>query len=569
MKRCPECRRDYFDDSLLYCLDDGSALLEGPASADEPHTAILHETAPSDAVTTRAHLYTTDQTAVLSSGVSEVPKVKAFDKRLLFAPLALVIIAIAGFFGFRYFNAAGGDQINSIAVLPFENRSGNADTDYLSDGLAESLIYRLSQLPGLKVSPTSTVLTYKGSKSDVATIAGELEVDAIMSGRLAQRGDDLTISVELIDARTRKLIWAEQYDRKMADLLATQREIATTITQKLELKLSGNEKGISKKYTDNNEAYQLYMRGRYSFAKRTKEEMLRSIDYFRQAVKLDPKFALAYARMSEVYGSMPAYPYLSPKEAFPEAKAAAEKALEIDPTLSEAHTFLAYAQVIFDWDWEGGERSFKRALELDPNNFSAHFRYGQIYLLPVGRSDEAISEMDQGLKSEPLDVNMGISLAWAELVRGQNEKALAQVRRFYDLEPNHPLSQWVLAQVLLEMGKYEEAISICEKWLQQDPNNQLALRDAGFASAKTGRRDKAEEMIARYREIAKTQWIPTGRIAAIYGALGDKDKAFAELEKAFEARDWDMHRLNVEVYMRPLRDDPRFASFVKRLNLPK
>ena len=569
MKRCPECRRDYYDDSLLYCLDDGSALLEGPASADEPNTAILHETAPSDAVTTRAQLHTTDQTAVLSSGITDLPKAKEFDKRLLFAPLALVIIAIVGFFGYRYLNASSGDQINSIAVLPFENRSGNADTDYLSDGLAESLIYRLSQLPGLKVSPTSTVLRYKGSNSDVAAIARELEVDAIMSGRLAQRGDDLTISVELIDARTKKLIWAEQYDRKMADLLATQREIATTITQKLELKLSGNEKGISKKYTDNNEAYQLYMRGRYSFAKRTKEEMLRSIDYFRQAVKLDPKFALAYARMSEVYGSMPAYPYLSPKEAFPEAKAAAERALEIDPTLSEAHTFLAYAQVIFDWDWDGGERSFKRALELDPNNFSAHFRYGQIYLLPVGRSDEAISEMDQGLKSEPLDVNMGISLAWAELVRGQNEKALAQVRRFYDLEPNHPLSQWVLAQVLTEMGKYDEAISICEKWLQQDPNNQLALRDAGFAYAKAGRRDKAEEMIARYREIAKTQWVPTGRIAAIYGALGEKDKAFAELEKAFEARDWDMHRLNVEIYMRPLRDDPRFASFVKRLNLPK
>ncbi len=569
MKRCPECRRDYFDDSLLYCLDDGSALLEGPASVDETATAILHETAAQSEGATRAQIHTTEKTVALPSGAVDMRSTSGFDKRLLFAPLALAVIVLGGFFGYRYFNAASSEQINSIAVLPFENRSGNADTDYLSDGLAESLIYRLSQLPGLKVSPTSTVLRYKGSPSDVAAIARELEVDAIMSGRLAQRGDDLTISVELIDARTKKLIWAEQYDRKMADLLATQREIATAITQKLELKLSGNEKGITKKYTDSNEAYQLYMRGRYSFAKRTKEEMLRSIEYFRQAVKLDPKFALAYARMSEVYGSMPAYPYLSPKEAFPEAKAAAEKALEIDPTLSEAHTFLAYAQVIFDWDWEGGERSFKRALELDPNNFSAHFRYGQIYLLPVGRSNEAISEIDQGLRAEPLDVNMGISLAWAELVRVQDDKALAQVRRFYDLEPNHPLTQWVLAQVLTDMGRYDEAISICEKWLQQEPNNLLALRDAGFTYAKAGRRDKAEEMIARYREIAKTQWVPTGRIAAIYGALGDKDKAFAEMEKAFEARDWDMHRLNIEVYMRPLRDDPRFAALVKRLNLPK
>ena len=180
------------------------------------------------------------------------------DKRLLAAPFLLAIIALGGFLGYRYFTASDSGQINSIAVLPFENRSGDADTDYLSDGLADSLIYRLSQLPNLKVSPTSSVMRYKGKETDVAKIAKELEVDAVMSGRLSQRGDDLSISVQLIDARTKKLIWAEQYDRKMADLLATQREIATAITQKLELKLSGNETGISKKYTDNNEAYQLY-----------------------------------------------------------------------------------------------------------------------------------------------------------------------------------------------------------------------------------------------------------------------------------------------------------------------
>ena len=589
MKRCPECRRDYYDDTLLYCLEDGVALVQGSVpSPDEPATVLLSEPGAiatgfrGDEGQTAAFVNTTDQTAILRTGAAAESREslgEPSDKRsfsanraarpLIAAALAVVVL-LGGFFGYRYLNPAASGQINSVAVLPFENRSGSADTDYLSDGLADSLIYRLSQLPNLKVSPTSSVMRYKGSATDVAQIAKELEVDAVMSGRLTQRGDDLSISVQLIDSRSKKLIWAEQYDRKMSDLLATQREIAAKITEKLQLKLAGDEsRGITKKYTDSNEAYQLYLRGRYSFAKRTKDEMLRSIEYFRQSVKLDPKFALAYARIAEVYGSMPAYPYLSPKEAFPEAKAAAVKALEIDPTLSEAHTFLAYAQVIYDWNWADGERSFKRALEIDPNNFSAHFRYGQIYLLPGGRFEEGISEIEQGLKAEPLDVNMGISLAWAELVRGQDEKALEQVRRFYDLEPNHPLSQWVLAQVLTQMGKYDEAISICEKWLQDDPNNQLALRDAGFAYAKTGRRDKAEEMIARYRVIAKTEWVPTGRIAAIYGALGEKDKAFAELEKAFEARDWDMHRLNVEVYMRPLRDDPRFAGFVKRLNLPK
>jgi TolB-like protein len=242
------------------------------------------------------------------SGSYQTNERKGFNKPLL-AALVLAVIALASFLGYRYFKPAVSEQISSIAVLPFENRSGSNDTDYLSDGLAESLIYRLTQLPNLKVSPTSSVFRYKGSQADVAQIAKELDVDAVMSGRLAQRGDDLTISVELIDARTKKLIWAEQYDRKMSDLLATQREIATTITQKLQLKLAGEEaKGVTKKYTDSNDAYQLYLRGRYSFAKRTKPDMLAAIEYFQQAIKLDPKFALAYARISETYGSMPAYP---------------------------------------------------------------------------------------------------------------------------------------------------------------------------------------------------------------------------------------------------------------------
>jgi len=579
MKRCPECGREY-DNTMMFCLDDGAELLYGPARSepgavatgfpsDEPQTAILHSTAAPGDAPTRAQIHTTEQTAVLPSGIRE-PLKNGIDKRLLAAPFLLAFIALVGFFGYRYFTASDSGQINSIAVLPFENRSGNADTDYLSDGLAESLIYRLSQLPGLKVSPTSTVLRYKGSQSDVATIARELEVDAIMSGRVAQRGDDLTISVELIDARTKKLIWAEQYDRKMADLLATQREIATTITQKLELKLSGNDtKGITKKYTDNNEAYQLYLKGRYAFGKRTKDEMLRAVDYFQQAIKLDPKFALAYARIAETYGSMPAYPYMVPKDAFPPAKAAAQKALEIDPTLAEAHTFLAYSLVIYDWNFADGERSFKRAIELDPNNVSAHFRYGQIYLAPVGRLDEGLAEIKRGYDGEPLDMNMGGTLAWAYTIAGQKDKALELARKNYEIEPNHPISQWSMIDRYVETGMYTEAIAVGERWLQTDPGNQFALRGAGIAYAKDGRRDKAEEMIRRLRDLAKSQYVPTGRYAAVYAALGDKDKAFEELYTAFEERDWELFRVNVDPYWIPLRDDPRFAALVKRLNLPE
>lgn len=484
--------------------------------------------------------------------------------------LLLLALIAAGIWYFFSRPVTNTRAIGSIAVLPFQNKSSDADTEYLSDGLAESLIYRLSQLPNLKVSPTSSVVRYKGKDTDITQIAKELEVDAVMSGRVSERGEDLTISVELVDARTKKIIWAEQYDRKMSDLLATQREIATTIAQKLELKLSGNEaKGITKRYTDNNEAYQLYLRGRYSFAKRTKEEMLRAIEYFRQAIKLDPKFALAHARIAETYASMPAYPYLSPKEAFPQAKAAAEQALEIDPSLAEAHTFLAYSLVIYDWKWSEAERSFKRAIELDPTNSAAHFRYGQVYLAPIGRLDEAIAEVKRGLDLEPLDINMGVTLAWVYFGSAQDDMALVQAKKTFDLEPSHPLARWMLSEAYINKAMYGEAISLDEQWLHDDPTNQFGLRDAGIAYAKAGRRDKAEEMISKFRELAKTQYVPTCRIASIYVALDNKDKAYQELDKAFESRDWEMHRLNVDTYWNPLRNEPRFKEMLKRLNLPQ
>lgn len=587
MKRCPECRRDYADETLSFCLEDGTPLVYG-VSADEPATAILSDLgtpssrsfpseSPSSINSTQRTVALpqeslTGNTRPASSAeylLSEARK----NKRGLGVGIAILILASAGL-GYWFFNMRSvpisSAPIASIAVLPFQNKSADANSEYLSDGLAESLIYRLTQLPNLKVSPTSSVLRYKGKDTDIVKIASELGVDAVMTGRLAQIGDNLTISVELVDVRTNKLLWGEQYDRKMSDLLATQREIATTIAQKLELKLSGNEStGITKKYTDNNEAYQLYLRGRYSFGKRTKDEMLHAIEYFQQAIKLDPKFALAYARIAETYGSMPAYPYLSPKEAFPQAKAAAQKALEIDPLLPEAHTFLAYSLIIYDWNFAEGERAFKRAIELDPNNSAAHFRYGQIYLIPVGRIDEGIAEIKRGLELEPLDINMGATLGWTYLAAGRNDQAYEQAKKTFDLEPNHPIGRWMLSQTYIVLGKYQEAIALDEPWLERDPTNQFALRDAGVAYAKVGRRDKAEEMISRYREIAKTQYVPACRIAAIYIALDDKAKAFEELNKSFEVRDWELYRLNADTYWIPLRGDPRFEELVKRLDLPK
>ena len=585
MKHCPQCNRVETDEALKFCRVDGATLfndsspiaseagtaqLGASPSASEVHTSILthrtdtninRQTAPTTVLPARS-------APIPSSDLNKPRRRKSVVIALLLT--AVVLVAVSAISGYLYNARRSGVAVESIAVLPFENRSGNSDTDYLSDGLADSLIYRLSQLPNLKVSPTSSVMRYKGKETDVVAIARELQVDAVMSGRLVQRGDDLSISVQLIDSRSNKLIWAEQYERKMADLLATQREIATEIAQKLQLKLAGSDdKGITKRYTGSNEAYQLYLKGRYHFAKRNKDDILRAIDDYQQAIKLDPNFALAYARIAEAYNQMPAYPYLSPKEAFPQAKVAATHALEIDPTLSEAHMALANSLAVYDWNWTEAEREFKRALELDPNSAATHFRYGQAYLTPLGRHEEGITEVKKALELEPLDLNMGANLAWGYMFARQNGPALDQIKKTYELEPNFVLARYVLGDVYCANGMYSEAIALCEKSLQNDPTNQFLLRDVGYAYAKLGRRADAVRVIQKFTEIAKTQYVMSYWVANIYGVLGERDKAFAELEKSFAEHDWWLHRVKVDPFMDALRDDPRFKGILKRLKLPE
>jgi len=510
-----------------------------------------------------------DSKSATSSAEFITQEVKKHKVGVVLGSLILLLIAFAAWF-FFFRSPANAGPIDSIAVLPFQNKSSVADTEYLSDGLADSLIYRLSQLPNLKVSPTSSVFRYKGTDADPIKIGGELGVNAVLTGRIVQRGDNLTVSVELVDVRSNKLLWGEQYERKMSDLLATQREIATTITEKLQLKLSGVETtGITKHYTNNNEAYQLYLKGRYHFAKRTKEDVLKSIEYFRQAIKLDANFALAYARIAEAYNQMPNYPYLSPNEAFPQAKAAAQRALEIDPTLSEAHAALGNTLTSYDWNWTEAERSFKRSIELDPNSASAHYRYATEYLISVGRYDEALAEVTRALEIEPLDLNMLANLGRVYLYGRHPDKALEQAKRAHELEPNFVIGRLALGMVYNANSLYDDAIRLSESSLPTEPFNQHMLWVGGFAYAKTGRRREAEAIIRRFDDIAKTQYVIPSFVASIYGALGDKDKAFAELDTALEQRDSWLKWIKVDPMMDPLRDDSRFKGVVQRLNLPQ
>jgi eukaryotic-like serine/threonine-protein kinase len=529
---------------------------ERASASDESQTLLLKPT------TTTA---TEAKDTAAENAPPTTPDKPKVQKWWIAALLGLVALA-GGLFAYRSF-APGNQAIDSLAVLPFQNRSANADSEYLSDGL--SLIYRLSQLPNLKVSPTSSVFRYKGRETDPLKVGNELGVQAVMSGRLTQRGEQLTISVELVDVRHNKTLWGEQYERKLSELLTTQREIATEITSKLQLKLSGEgAQKLTRKYTDNTEAYQLYLKGNYHFARRTKDDMLKGLEYFRQAVELDPKFALAYVGIANSYNSMVKNSDLPTKAAIPQAKAAAIKSLGIDPTLAEAHAALADSLAI-DWNWTEAKREFEKAIELNLTVGYTYLTYSTSYLVPLGRTDEALRELKRAVELEPLSLINNAVLVSVYLYARQNDQALEQARKTYDLDPNFRFGQQWLGQAYIANGQYGEAITFSEKVLKAFPFAQENLPTAGQAYAKSNRRREAEQCIDKLKELSKTQPVRSYWIAAVYAALGDKNNAFAELENAYQERDWFLPRIKVDPIMDGLRDDPRFTDLLKRMNLPE
>ncbi|HET9787551.1 MAG TPA: hypothetical protein VFP47_10480, partial [Pyrinomonadaceae bacterium] len=359
----------------------------------------------------------------------------------------------------------------------------------------------------------------------------------------------------------------EHYERKVSDLLTTQREMATAIAQKLQLKLAGNEtRGITKKYTDNNEAYQLYLKGRFHFYKRSKNDLERSIEIFQQATKLDPNFALAYVGLAESYGVIPSFPYASANEMMPHAKAAAAKALELDPDLPEAHAVAGMIAATYDWDWAKAEREFKKSLELDANIANTHYRYAWVYLSPMGRHDEAIAEMKRATDLEPLSLQQGANFAAVYMYARQYDLAVEQARRMYELDPGQIGAQSWLQFSYNAKGMYAESLAMSEKISRSD---YVFFGQRGYALAQTGRRKEAEEVLKRWKELAKTRYVMSYWIAVVYAALGDTEAAFAELEESYQQREWFFPRLKTDPFMDPLRSDPRFADLLKRTGLPQ
>jgi eukaryotic-like serine/threonine-protein kinase len=480
-----------------------------------------------------------------------------------FVAAAIVVLAAV-----LYLLPRRGKAIDSIAVLPFTNTSTDPNTEYLSDGITEGIINSLSQLPQLQVMARSTVFHYKGREDDPRKIGRDLHVGAVLVGRILQRGDIVNIQTELVDVATGSQIWGEQYSRNLANLQATQEEIPREISGKLKLKLRAEEQSrLVKPQTENAEAYQLYLKGRYAFNRRGSESLKRAIQYFEQAIALDRNYAQAYVGLANTYNVISGYPGgLPSKEAFPKAKAAALKALELDSSLAEAHTALALVKVSYEWDWASAEGEFKRAIELNPGYADGRYFYAFLYLSEMGRHDEAIAEMKQALETDPLSLIINANLGQIYYHARRYDQAIEQGRKTLEIAPDFVVAHANLIDVYEQKGMYPEAIAAL-KTLGERGQQEAALLEAAYRAA--GARGYWQKRLdLPLDRLKRGEYVKPTTIPRIYAQLGDKERAFEWLEKAYADRDSELVELRVEPGYDPLRSDPRFADLLRRIGLP-
>jgi len=488
---------------------------------------------------------------------------------LVWALTATVVIAA---FGLGYYFLFGPRPIadpagrKSLAVLPFVNSSQDPNAEYLSDGITESVINNLSQLSSLKVTSRNSAFRFKTDQADLRNVASQLGVNSLVTGDIKQLGDKFIINVRLMDARDDSQIWGNQYVRTSADVIAAQNEIAQAIAQNLRLKLTSSETQLlSKRYTDNAAAWQLYQRGRFSIFKLTPPEVQKGIGYFQQAIELDPSYAIAYVGLSEAWRTTALAVEMEPGELFSKAKAAAKKSIEIDPLLADGYGSLAVSSFWFDWDWEESERLNKRALELNPNSAAAHLFYAHL-LSNTGRHDEALAEMRIALELDPLSPFANALQGQFLTHAGKIDEALDQLRKTYELDPNFYFPHMFASNAYIEKGMYEQAVAEARRATQLAPNQTMTEVFAGYALAKLGRRDEALAVIDALTERSKTRFVPPSHFAMVYNGLGETDKAIAWLEKAYEARDPKMTFLKVQGEWDNLRSEPRFIELMRRMN---
>ena len=484
---------------------------------------------------------------------------------LAVAVMGLLVLLGAGGWFYRS-SGQSGETIDSVAVLPFVNANGDPNSEYLSDGITESLINSLSQLPHLKVMSRDSAFMYKGKQTSVQTVGRELGVRAVLEGRIMKSGDTLSISTELVDTRDNSHIWGQQYDQKLADVIALRNEIAKEMTTALRMRLSGDdEKRMAKSYTANPEAYQDYLKGRYWWNKANEEGIRKGIEYFQQAIAKDPGYAQPYAGLADSYAILAGGGVVPPKEAYPKAKEAAQKALEIDDTLAEAHIPLAVVKAGYDWDLPGSEDEFRRAIALNPSSARAHQAYGLILLGSTGRFEEAIVELKRALELDPLSPLISTNLGTVLFHARRYDQAIEQDRKVLELDPNFLAAEFFLGETYVQKSMYKEGIAELEKALAISPGYTPVLSGIGYAYAVAGIRAEAQKMLDKLNELSKQKYVPAVSRAIIYAGLGEKDKAFEWLEKGYEER--STYGIKADPAYDPLRSDPRFADLLRRMNL--
>jgi len=489
------------------------------------------------------------------------------------AAVGVVLVAMVAT-GIWYWRASSSaSQIESVAVIPFAYSGGNADSDFLSDGLTQSLIDSLAHLPHLKVKSRNSVFRYKGKDLDVQKVGKELTVDALLTGRVVQRGDKIQVSADLTNVQDNTEIWGEQYERNASDILSLQQQIAGDIADKLRSKLSGAEKQqVTKQGTQNPEAYQLYVKGRYYWNKRTNADIKMAISYFMQAIDKDPGYALAYAGLADAFGILSSYGE-DPKEVIPKADAAAREALELDPTLASPHAVLAADKAGIDWDFASGEAEFRKALELDPSNATVHQWFSEMLQGLSGRTKEAIDEDNRAHELDPLSPIIASSRGMAYAWDRQFDKAIEILKRVIADNPTFGRAHTQLALVYWAEHKYPEAIQEFKTGSQLEGDKNYAewatAIDAGFrTNGWPGALRKGIEVLLAQRQ-AKTGYVSPYLIAELYADLGDKEHAFQWLNTAYQERDGAISQLPTDFLFDSLRSDARYAALVRKIGFPQ
>jgi len=477
-----------------------------------------------------------------------------------------VVVALALLFGVKHEKEISMD---SVAVLPFVNATGNPDVEYLSEGITQGLINTLAQLPKLKVVSLMSAYRYKGKSIDPPAVARELGVHTILTGRMTKQGENLTISAELVDAEQDRQMWGKQYERKLSDVNSLQPDITRDITDNLKLHLSGSQLSrLAQRETANSQAYQLYLRGRYYWNKRTAESGAKAIEYFQQAIELDPAYALAYSGLADAY-SITFFNdlTLSQSESAAKSRAAASKALELDPSLAEAHASMGNVLVIFDWDFKGAEAEFRQALAANPGYASNLQWYAEV-LGSVGRYDEALAMIRRAHEADPFSLIINATYGLILSRSGRAAEAHEQFQKTFELERNFPRGHFHFGRALAHEGKYEEAIKEFEQALQLVPESPGTQSMLAYCYARSGRIEEARKILGKLIEQAKAEHAAWRDVAGIYAGLGEKDHAFAALELAFQRRESRLSELREHESLEPLHSDPRFSELLKRIGLP-